>query len=260
MKERQTTLLGEPEKEQMKCGGIYMLSNNVNDFVYIGGTVRFSSRLAGHIHDSKRAKSNHKILEFLREHSWSNIEFHILEVVEDMETLREREDFWIAKYDINDMWNVAPKGSENKGVVMPEGFGENQSERMMGNTYLKGHVYPKERGENLAKYWKDNAEALEIMKQKNRESQKKVDRSEWKKGKIIQVFFEGDLVDTVYGLKVAVKEYPIGHVAGSNMLQGKRGELRRYFLKAIGTYHSTKETHIERFFDGRVVKKELIKK
>lgn len=233
--QRKTVLYSLPS-ENMHMSGVYILKNTVNNFCYVGSTVRFTSRLSGHILDCKRGKGNRHLTEFIDNYGWDKVIFEILEVVEDKDTLRLAETVWIKRFDFNTLWNIAPRGDSNKGVIMPDTHKQKCSDRMTGNSINKGIKFKKSKGEKTAAYWSENPEALEKMKQVNRESQKKVDRTKWKKGKIVEVYFNDELIDTVYGLKLVVELYNLTHSSASNVLQGKLKSTKGYSLKEIGRY------------------------
>jgi len=253
MSRRKTPLLSIPSLAEMQQGGVYKFTNSINDFTYIGSCKKFSDRLAGHICDSKRGKANRYLIEFVNDFGWETISFEILEVVEDFSLLKTRENHWIGLFDFNLLWNCAPKADTLVGTKMPLTHKIKSSERMKGNTLSVGYVHSKEKGIKCAKYWEEHPKEKEEMISKNKESQSKVDRSSWEKGKIIEVYYEKVLIDTVEGLKNVETKYNLGHTYASKMLQGKKPPLRGYFLKTIGSYFISDKVYIRRYLNGKEI-------
>lgn len=253
MSRRKTPLLSIPPLAEMQQGGVYKFTNSINNFAYIGSCKKFSDRLSGHICDSKRGKANRNLTEFINDFGWSVVSFEILEIVEDFSLLKIRENYWIGLFNFDLLWNCAPKADTLTGVKMPLSHKIKSSERMKGNKLSVGYVHNKEKGEKTAQYWYDHPEEKEKMISKNRDSQHKVDRSSWEKGKIIEVYYENLLIDTIEGLKNVEKKYSLGHTYSSKMLQGKKPPLRGYFLKTIGSYFISDKVYIRRYLNGEEI-------
>ena len=77
------------------------------------------------------------------------------------------------------------------------------------------------------------------MKEQNRLSQLNVDRTKYRKGKIIEVYLNNILIDTIESLKEVCKKYKLSHVSASKTLQGKKESVNGYVLKSIGFYFYT---------------------
>lgn len=207
---------------------IYRIYNLINDFCYIGSTKNYNNRVAGHKFDLKRGKANRNLSKFVKEHGLDKIVFEVLEEIYKDEDLKIREDFWMKKY--KNLWNVAPEPYTNKGSTMPESHKRKTSKRMKGNTITKNKKMPESHGKNIKKYWEENPDKLEKMKQKNRESQLKIDKSGWKTYKLIDVYKDEKLIDTVKSLKEVCKKYNLTHSCASKVLQGKQKITKGYFL------------------------------
>lgn len=238
-------LLSKPSFIEMRNSGVYCIKNNVNDLIYIGSCVNFANRLAGHKLDYKRGKGNRNLKNFIDEYGWCHIIFEILEITED---LKEKENFWISKYDFEKLWNVAPSAYSNKGATMPESHKTKSSKRMKGTTHCRGYKHSKEKGEKCAKYWEDHPEEKATMIEKNRESQKKIDRGSWEKGYIVEVYLNGNLLDTVFGIKNVSSNYPIGKVSVSKLLNNKKDSFNGYTLKKIGKFFKNDKINRTTYF------------
>ncbi len=218
------------------------------EHIYIGSCVNFGNRLAGHKLDCGRGKGNRNLQNFVNEYGWKNIIFKILEEV-PIESLKEKENFWISKYDFNNLWNIAPKAYSNKGVIMPDSHKEKCSERMKGTTHCRGYKHSKEKGEKCAAFWKNNPDKLEEMKKANREAQTKIDRKSWKKGSIIEVYLNGNLLETIFGVENIIEKYPFGYVMASKLLTNKKESYNGYELKRIGKYFITNDINNIEYYD-----------
>lgn len=242
-----------PDREDMKKGGVYKISNSINHFSYIGSAVNFSNRLAGHLHDCKRGRGNRHLTKFIEDFGKENLIFEILEIITEKSLLKERENFWMQKSKFSDLWNCAPKADSNLGVKMPEYHGEAIRKRMMGNTLTKGVTVKKEVIKKISDFWKNNPERLQQMKDKNRESQKKVPRKDWSKGNIYNVYLNKELIDTVDGLDNVRLKYNIAYVMASKLSTGKREEYKGYSLEKIGSFFITDKEHKREYISGKTI-------
>lgn len=209
---------------------VYVIYNNINNFRYIGSTINIGNRVAGHKFDYKRSTCNKGLSDFVDKYGWDFVFVDILELIEDITQSVKLENKWINKYDFNTLWNISPIAGSNLGVKMPDSHVEKSRERMLGNTITKGMKLPKEHSENIRKFWKDNPERLTEMKKKNRLSQLKVNRSNIKQGKIIEVYKDGILLEEVMTLKRVCEKYNLTHSCASKVLQGKQRATKGYVL------------------------------
>lgn len=249
MNNEKEPLLRKPPTEDMKLSGVYSISTEDKSLLYVGSTVNFSNRLAGHKLDCKRDKGNRNLQEYVREHGWSNLIFSILEIVDNRDELKDRENYWISYYGFENLINVAPNAITLKGTKMPDSHREKSSKRMMGNSLNLGIKFKKEKGEKCALYWETHPEEKARMIEKNRESQKKVDRSVWEKGKIIEVSLDGVVIDKCYGKKDVMDKHPIKHTVCSKILSGAKKEYNGYSLKYIGRYFKTNTINTEVYYE-----------
>jgi len=79
--------------------GVYLIRNKVNNKVYIGSSINIKRRWRDHIYELSRNRHNNIHLQ----NAWNkygkdNFEFVILEEVEDKSILRDREQYWLNKY------------------------------------------------------------------------------------------------------------------------------------------------------------------
>lgn len=89
---------------------IYCIKSTVDDRLYIGSTVQgFVNRIERHKIDLvKNRHDNIYLQNFVNKHGTDKLKFEILEIVEDKESLLEREQFWIDWYwDTGLLFNIA---------------------------------------------------------------------------------------------------------------------------------------------------------
>ena len=146
----------------IKYQGIYKIRNLLNGKVYIGQSVDLSSRFRKHKAEVKREKK-HPLYTSMQKYGIENFEFVILEWIEDVTLLNEREQYWMdfyKSYDRTFGYNVLTKAESCKGAILS-----------------KGHI---EKIRNaIIKIWKDP-----IYRQKIIESQKERKQSDESKLKI----------------------------------------------------------------------------
>lgn len=106
-------------KGKFNYSGIYCLKNTVNDKCYIGSAQKLNYRLWNHKH--KLIKGNHanKILQnFVNKYGINTLYFEILEKVEDISSLLEREQYYLDK--LAPEFNILKKAGSNIGTTMSE--------------------------------------------------------------------------------------------------------------------------------------------
>ena len=248
MNKDRNPLLCKPTIEDMKLSGVYCIFSDDKSIVYIGSTINFGDRLAGHKLDCKRGKGNKYLREYVKENGWIKITFEILEFVKNRIDLKDRENYWINLYGFENIINLCPDAKSLKGVKMPESHIKKSSERMKGNKLSVGYIHKKDKGIKCASWWENHPEQKALMIERNRESQKKIDRTKWKKGYIIEVSLNGEVIDLLYGSVEVYNKYPIGKVMISHLSLGKREEFNGYSLKYVGKFFKSDNYLKETFF------------
>ena len=101
--------------------GIYKITNNLNNKVYIGCSRDIEHRWIAHkseAFNSKQIPYNYSIHKAFRKYGIENFTFEIIENILDKEQLFEREKFWIQYYDsYNNGYNETLGG--NSGPSLP---------------------------------------------------------------------------------------------------------------------------------------------
>lgn len=86
--------------------GIYSIINLVNDKIYVGQSIDIKRRLRNHKNDLKKNRhDNFKLQNSFNKHGLSCFKFDILEYCLP-ESLTEREQFWINKFNKNLLYNI----------------------------------------------------------------------------------------------------------------------------------------------------------
>jgi group I intron endonuclease len=91
--------------------GIYLITNKINGKKYVGLSNNINRRFAEH--KCSLNKKNTVLSKAFKKYSIENFEFEILEFVEDVNDLPNREVFWIKK--LNPEYNMNDGGLGNKG-------------------------------------------------------------------------------------------------------------------------------------------------
>lgn len=103
--------------------GIYQIRNLINGKSYIGSSMRIKYRWKQH--EFRLKKGNHHSYKLQRawdKYGEDNFEFKIIEVVDDVDLLIEKEQYWMDKYNvITNGYNVSPVAGicSNKGSDHP---------------------------------------------------------------------------------------------------------------------------------------------
>ena len=144
--------------------GIYLIKNKVNGKCYVGQTSRtFETRFNEHFRDLKNNKhlnSNGKPDKLQR--AWNkygedNFTFDILEIVEDINLLNEKEKYWVDYYDsYYNGYNQTEGGEGTIGYKHTEETKKKISESVLGE---KNPMYGKNHsGEKNPMYGKNHSE------------------------------------------------------------------------------------------------------
>lgn len=111
------------EEIKRECG-VYKLINLVNGKIYVGSTKDLYERKWQHFNDLKRNKHYNTYLQ----NSWNkykeeNFKFEVIEYIEDINLLLEREQYWINFYNVIDKkygYNIQPIAGSNLGSKLTE--------------------------------------------------------------------------------------------------------------------------------------------
>ena len=101
----------------MKC--IYVITNNVNDKIYVGSTKDMDKRKARHLRDLKRGKHHNTYLQrSVEKYGLGRFEFTVLEEVQDTSDLFDREEYWISK--LTPEYNIGSVGGGDNLTNHPD--------------------------------------------------------------------------------------------------------------------------------------------
>lgn len=101
----------------MKCSGIYVIQNIVNNKIYIGSSVNMHKRRISHYNCLRRGVHNNvKLQNAFNKYGESNFTFSVIECIKDKSNLIEREQVWLDFF--KPEYNICP--SANKLIVSEE--------------------------------------------------------------------------------------------------------------------------------------------
>lgn len=85
-------------KDTWKKSGIYIIKNTLDDRVYIGSTNNFRERFRSHRNKLKIGKNASLYLQnFCNKYGIDKLNFEVLEIIEDINSLLKREEYWLKK-------------------------------------------------------------------------------------------------------------------------------------------------------------------
>ena len=156
-------------------GYIYKITNNINNKIYIGQTIkkrptdRFSQHkyIARHLNSEK---SNSYLHKAMNKYGVDNFTFEIIEQIEN-NLLNEREKYWIAYYDcmVPKGYNLTRGGEGTLGYSRPQTVEERKKRKQSNKLfYIKNPQASKALSERTKKLWEN-----EEYRKKVTESNKK---------------------------------------------------------------------------------------
>ena len=137
----------------MKIQGIYKIVNKINNKIYIGQTKDIIKRFTRHKSNVVN-KINHTLYDSMRCYGIENFEFIIIEKIENINKLNEREQYWIdyyKSYDRNYGYNLRLKAESNRGYKHSEKSKINMSLAKQKNPSWLGKKHTKESRDKIAK-------------------------------------------------------------------------------------------------------------
>jgi len=170
--------------------GIYKITNLINNLVYIGSTVNLYRRKNEHLKELRANKHHNSHMQnSFNKYGEDIFEFTIQDIVFDLESLIEREQFWIDHYKSNDKtigYNIREKAESNVYLVASE-----ETRRRISNAN-KGQIVSEETKKKLS--------IANIGKRYSRSEETRLKLSNAHKGKVFSQ-------DTINKMSIARKEY-----------------------------------------------------
>lgn len=137
--------------------GIYCISNNVDSRIYVGSAKTLWKRFLGHFRKLEIDKHKNRYFQnFYTKHKEAIFTFTLLELVEDLSTLIDREQFWLDEtkcYEHDIGFNICPKASSSLGVKRSPEYLAKISGK---NSHNFGKKMPEERKLEMSKRHKGN--------------------------------------------------------------------------------------------------------
>lgn len=106
-------------KGKFNYSGIYCLKNTINDKYYIGSAKKLNYRLWNHKHKLiKGTHANNILQNFVNKYGIDTLYFEILEKVENIDNLLEREQYYLDN--LNPEFNILKIAGSSVGTIMTE--------------------------------------------------------------------------------------------------------------------------------------------
>jgi group I intron endonuclease len=115
---------------------VYMITNLVNNKIYIGQTVDFERRKRRHINDSfNENRIKYPINKAIKKHGVDNFKFEIIEITDTYEDVKVAEIYWIAYYGSKNRkvgYNLTDGGDGTIGHTMSDEMKKKMSDLFTG--------------------------------------------------------------------------------------------------------------------------------
>lgn len=144
-------------KDDKGKSGIYIITNLENNKVYIGQSIDLWTRInEGYFQKLPKGKGHNIHLQ----RAWDkygkkNFSFKVLEYIKDINSLNERETYWIKEYNSTNNkfgYNIQPEGGSNRGVKVSDETKRKISIATSGeNNPNYGKIPSKEQKESISK-------------------------------------------------------------------------------------------------------------
>lgn len=141
----------------LSSSGIYIITNSINDKVYVGSAKCFRLRVAGHKYTLSKGKHNRRFQNFVDKYGVDTLSISVLELCSEQDLLI-REQYWIDFYESwksSKGFNVAKIAGSNLGCKMPESHKEACRVRMIENTNSVGRKWTEEERRGISERSKD---------------------------------------------------------------------------------------------------------
>lgn len=149
---------------------VYMIKNLVNGLCYIGVTSDIKDRLSHHLSELRHNRHGNDLLqEDFNIYGESNFEITILEQFDDVDSVADKEIYYIAKYNSCDCGYNKTGGGEGYGKrAYTEKSLNLARERMLGNTYGLGKSRTEEQRKNYSDSWHTSRTKEQLDEHSNR--------------------------------------------------------------------------------------------
>ena len=145
--------LTDYNNNELKCAGIYLIKNKLNDHVYIGQAKNISKRLYNHLHstiNSAKSDYNAPLHVAIRKYGFDNFEINILDKC-NIADLNNKEIYWISYYHsykhdpaYNGGYNLTAGGKQNVRKVKLSKEQAAEIQNLLINTTLSKHEIAKQ--------------------------------------------------------------------------------------------------------------------
>ena len=204
------------EKNQEKKSGVYVITNTINNKVYIGSTISgFKKRIKEHLYEliKNRHHSDH-LQKAYNKYGGDSFEFSVLEIC-DKEIIIEREQFYLDKYKSyqrKNGYNILEKAYNSQGYKHTE-----ETLKLIGEISKKRGVNPI---------------SIEAMRQANLGSKKdgahSLLMSKIHSKKVIQLDLQGNFVKEWDSMTQAVHSFGLHRTNTSNISKCCNGKCKSY--------------------------------
>lgn len=131
------------KETQLSSKGVYMITHIPTNIKYVGSTIKsFSYRWKSHLNGLHRGIGNACLVNLFSKYGIEGFQFSILEVIEDISIIRQRERYWIEYYDTyHHGANATLETEQTLRGVHHKKYTDVEKEQIMLNSPTRKKVY-----------------------------------------------------------------------------------------------------------------------
>lgn len=213
--------------EHKKSSGIYKISQNIDNRIYVGSAVKLWTRFLKHIEKLKKDEHGNKYLQnFFNKNKNAIYSFNLIELA-DLDRLIEREQLWLDQtkcYEHDIGFNICPKADSPIGIKRDEDFRRKISGK---NNYNWGKKLSEDRKRIISEANKGNQNWKKIKNPCYKGLKEKRDKS---RVAIVKITEKGEYIEEFDSAIDVAKKFNLFNTNVIMVCKKKRKQIKGHFF------------------------------